>query len=184
MLTILHTSHLAHSRCSTSIDEVGKWNCGACFTFPIAHLLYYRRSDGDKALLPYPFPLPAPRPPLPSVGLKDKEAPEVVLVPVLDHGGQRRVSVGAVRGKFLPKSSCTAGLPSPRCLHFLHQLFGATSPGSARTGFDGFFTACGLDARAEHMWRTSQGRGGVEGRHGGGAGARPQPLQNTGLPRA
>lgn len=37
-------------------------------------------------LPPFPVPLTAPHPPLPAVGLGDKEAQEVVLVPVLDHG--------------------------------------------------------------------------------------------------
>lgn len=32
-------SHLARSRCSTSVDGMGKWNGGPCFTFQVAHFL-------------------------------------------------------------------------------------------------------------------------------------------------
>lgn len=44
--------------------------------------------------------------------------------------------------------------------------------------------ACGLDAPAEHMWKTSQGGGGGEERQGGAVQAKPQPLLDTGLPWA
>lgn len=79
-------SPLARSRCSTSADEVGKWNGGACFTFLVAHFLFDRRSDGDKVSPPFPVPLTAPHPPLPAVGLEDQEAQRVVLVPDWDRG--------------------------------------------------------------------------------------------------
>lgn len=47
-----------------------------------------------------------------------------------------------------------------------------------------FFMGCGFDARAEYMWKISQGGGGREERQAGPVWARSQLLQDTGLPRA
>lgn len=108
--------------------------------------------------------------------------PEVVLVPVLDHLLQRICGCGE-------KVSAEITLHSwaclrPRCLRFLQQRCGATAPAPPGLDLIDSLLACGLDARAEHIWKSSQGRGGGERRVKGVLWEPdPNPCKTQGFPR-
>lgn len=112
------------------------------------------------------------------------EAHEMVLVPTLDHLFQRHISVGRrVGGKKVSAAVACAhlGVPSPPCPApppALPRISALALRPLTQPGLDviDFFMACGFDARAEYMWKISQGGGGREERQGGPVWARSQLL--------
>ena len=171
----------AHSRCSVSVDEMRKWNCVPCFSLQTVYFLHHGWSEGN-SVTAIPLPLVALPPLLPTVGLGDVGAQEVVLVPVLDRLLQRICGCGE-------KVSAEITLHSwaclhPHCLRFLQQCCGAAAPALPGLDLIDSLLACGLDARAEHMWKTSQGRGGGRGEPRGVlCEPDPNPCKTQGFPR-